>query len=118
MMWANIQSINVEMKRPPKPKHPEAPEPGDEVMYVKVEEDTTAEFKHRKEWLEDLYSKQFCHPFTIMIAVIKPIVFAFLQSDSVKKLVIELLEAYAKTTDNTIDDAAVKMVSDALFPAE
>ena len=57
MMWANIQSINVEMKRPPKPKHPEAPEPGDEVMYVKVEEDTSAEFRHRKEWLEDLYSK-------------------------------------------------------------
>ena len=57
MMWANIQSINVEMKRPPKPKHPEAPEPGDEVMYVKVEEDTTTEFRHRKEWLEDLYSK-------------------------------------------------------------
>ena len=53
-----------------------------------------------------------------MIAVIKPIVFAFLQSDSVKKLVVELLEAYAKTTDNKIDDAAVKMVSDALFPAE
>jgi len=53
-----------------------------------------------------------------MIAVIKPIVFAFLQSDSVKKLVVELLEAYAKTTDNTIDDAAVKMVNDALFPAE
>ena len=53
-----------------------------------------------------------------MIAVIKPIVFAFLQSDSVKKLVVELLEAYAKTTDNTIDDTAVRMVSDALFPAE
>ena len=51
-----------------------------------------------------------------MIAVIKPIVFAFLQSDSVKSLVVELLEAYAKTTDNTIDDAAVKMVKDALLP--
>ena len=57
MMWANIQSINVEMKRPPKPKHPEAPEPGEEDMYVNVEEDTSVEFKHRKEWLEDLYSK-------------------------------------------------------------
>ena len=57
MMWANIQSINVEMKHPPKPKHPEAPEPGEEVMYVNVEEDTSVEFRHRKEWLEDLYSK-------------------------------------------------------------
>jgi len=51
-----------------------------------------------------------------MIAVLKPIIFAFLQSDSVKKLVVELLEAYAKTTDNTIDDSAVKMVKDALLP--
>ena len=51
-----------------------------------------------------------------MIAVLKPIIFAFLQSDSVKNLVVELLEAYAKTTDNTIDDAAVKMVKDALLP--
>ena len=51
-----------------------------------------------------------------MIAVLKPIIFAFLQSNSVKNLVVELLEAYAKTTDNTIDDAAVKMVKDALLP--
>tara|TARA_S200002703_G_C3626444_1_gene192379 strand:- start:218 stop:379 length:162 start_codon:yes stop_codon:yes gene_type:complete len=51
-----------------------------------------------------------------MIAVLKPIIFAFLQSESVKKLVVELLEAYAKTTDNTIDDTAVKMVKDALLP--
>lgn len=51
-----------------------------------------------------------------MIAVLKPIIFAFLQSESVKKLVVELLEAYAKTTDNTIDDSAVKMVKDALLP--
>ena len=33
MMWSNIQSINVEMNKP-KPSHPEAPSPGDEVMYV------------------------------------------------------------------------------------
>ena len=34
MMWANIQSINIEMRTPPKPKHPEAPEAGEELMYV------------------------------------------------------------------------------------
>ena len=34
MMWANIQSINIEMRTPPKPKHPEAPKEGEEVMYV------------------------------------------------------------------------------------
>ena len=33
MMWGNIQSINKMMDEP-KPRHPEAPKPGDEVMYV------------------------------------------------------------------------------------
>ena len=47
MMWANIQSINIEMSKPPKPKHPEAPEPGDELMYV--------DFSREK--LENLYKK-------------------------------------------------------------
>ena len=48
MMWGNIQSINVEMNKPkPKPKHPEAPEQGEEVMYVDLS----------REKLEDLYNK-------------------------------------------------------------
>jgi len=46
MMWSNIQSINVEMNKP-KPRHPEAPAPGDEVMYVDLSRDK----------LEDLYNK-------------------------------------------------------------
>lgn len=33
MMWANIRSINSEMDKP-KPRHPEAPQEGEEVMYV------------------------------------------------------------------------------------
>lgn len=45
-----------------------------------------------------------------MITLIKPILFAFIQSDSVKKLVIDLLSAYAKSTDNTLDDYAVELV--------
>ena len=45
MMWGNIQSINVEMNKPPKPRHPEAPAPGDEVLYVDLS----------RERLEDLY---------------------------------------------------------------
>ena len=45
-----------------------------------------------------------------MIKVLRPIIFAFLASDAVKSLVIDLLEAYAKETDNTIDDVAVAMV--------
>ena len=46
MMWANIQSIKVEMNTP-KPRHPEAPQAGEELMYV--------DFSREK--LEDLYNK-------------------------------------------------------------
>jgi len=46
MMWANIQSINIEM-RTPKPRHPEAPKEGDELMYVDLS----------REKLEDLYKQ-------------------------------------------------------------
>ena len=48
MMWRNIQSINIEMRNPPKPKHPEAPEPGEEVMYIDLS----------REKLEKLYDKE------------------------------------------------------------
>ena len=47
LMWSNIQSINKIMDEPPKPRHPEAPEPGDEVMYVDFS----------RERLEELYSE-------------------------------------------------------------
>jgi len=47
MMWSNIQSINIEMNKPPKPKHPEAPEAGEELMYVDL----------TREKLEDLYKE-------------------------------------------------------------
>ena len=46
MMWSNIQSINIEMNKP-KPRHPEAPAAGDELMYVDL----------TKEKLENLYKK-------------------------------------------------------------
>jgi hypothetical protein len=39
MMWANIQSINKEMRTPKKPQHPEAPKEGEEVMYVDLNRD-------------------------------------------------------------------------------
>jgi|TARA_A100001201_G_scaffold30705_2_gene33267 hypothetical protein len=52
-----------------------------------------------------------------MIFLIRPILLRFLQSESVKKLVVELLEAYCKTTDNTIDDKVVDFVKQNLFPA-
>jgi hypothetical protein len=39
MMWANVQSINKEMRTPRKPQHPEAPNDGEEVMYVDLNRD-------------------------------------------------------------------------------
>ena len=47
LMWSNVQSVNKMMDEPPKPRHPEAPEPGDEVMYVDFS----------RERLEELYSE-------------------------------------------------------------
>ena len=49
-----------------------------------------------------------------MIKILRPILFAFLMSDSVKQLVIDLLTAYAKETETTIDDIAVEMVKKGL----
>jgi len=48
MMWSNIKSINIEMSKPPKPKHPEAPKEGDELLYVDLS----------REKLEKLYDKE------------------------------------------------------------
>ena len=50
-----------------------------------------------------------------MLLLIKPILFAFLKSDSVKKLIVDLLMAAAKTTDNDVDDRLVATVSLALL---
>jgi hypothetical protein len=48
--------------------------------------------------------------------LIKPILMVFLTSNAVKELVISLLEAYANSTDNTIDDQAVTLIKKNLFP--
>ena len=45
-----------------------------------------------------------------MIKILRPIIFAFLTSRAVKQLVVDLLAAYARETDNTIDDSAVELV--------
>ena len=50
-----------------------------------------------------------------MIALIRPIVFAFLASDAVKNLVVDLLAAYAESTDNKVDDYAVNLIRQELF---
>jgi hypothetical protein len=45
-MWANIMNINTMMNEPPKPRHPEAPKDGEEIMYVDLS----------REKLENLYN--------------------------------------------------------------
>jgi hypothetical protein len=47
MMWGNIKSINDEMNKPKRTRHPEAPEVGEEVMYVNLD----------RERLEKLYEE-------------------------------------------------------------
>ena len=47
-----------------------------------------------------------------MILLIKPILFAFLKSDSVKQLVVDLLTAYVKRTDNKLDEQALEIVKE------
>ena len=51
-----------------------------------------------------------------MITLIKPILFAFVTSKGVKKLIVELLEVLAANTENTLDDVAVASVRSALLP--
>ena len=53
--------------------------------------------------------------FKPMVLLIKPILLAFIKSDSVKKLVVDLLEAYVKRTDNKLDDQALAIVKTKLF---
>ena len=58
LMWANIKSIN-EMNKPIKTKrHPEAPEPGEEVMYIDVSGMNSEQFANQKEALEKLFDKE------------------------------------------------------------
>ena len=58
LMWANIKSIN-EMNTPIKTtKHPEAPLPGEEVMYVDVSSMNSKEFSDQKQKLEKLFDEK------------------------------------------------------------
>jgi len=58
LMWANIKSIN-EMDTPIKTtRHPEAPLPGEEVMYVDVSGMNSKEFSEQKLRLENLYNDE------------------------------------------------------------
>ena len=53
----------------------------------------------------------------MMFLILEPILLKFLGSDSLKRLVIDLLRAWAKRTDNHIDDQLCDVVEHYLFPA-
>ena len=53
-----------------------------------------------------------------MITLIRPVLFTFLQSPTVKRLIVDLLRKLAKTTDNTVNDPAVDFIERGLFGAE
>ena len=50
-----------------------------------------------------------------MTLLIKPILLAFIKSDAVKQLVVDLLTEYVKRTDNKLDDKALEIVKEKLF---
>ena len=57
LIWGNIKSIN-EMNTPIKTtRHPEAPLPGEEVMYVDVSDMNSKEFSDQKQRLEKLFEE-------------------------------------------------------------
>ena len=50
-----------------------------------------------------------------MLLIIKPILLTFIKSDSVKQVIVDVLEAYVKRTDNKLDDQALEIVKKKLF---
>ena len=49
-----------------------------------------------------------------MVALIRPILFRFLNTPQVKQLIVDLLTKLADSTDNTIDDKAVEFIKKGL----
>ena len=50
-----------------------------------------------------------------IVAVVKPLLIQIATHPAVKNLVIELLEKYVKSTDNSIDNMVLATVKDLLF---
>lgn len=51
-----------------------------------------------------------------LLKPLKPLLYAYLRSDTGKKTILSLLRSLAKQTNNTIDDQAVDFVEARLFP--
>jgi hypothetical protein len=50
-----------------------------------------------------------------LVEVVKPLIFAAMNSCHTKRLVVELLERYVNTTDNDIDNLLAQAVKTALL---
>ncbi len=53
-----------------------------------------------------------------IVSIVKPILIRIATHPSVKNLVIELLEKYVTTTDNSIDNVILATVKELLFKPE
>ena len=51
-----------------------------------------------------------------MVKILKAILLVFIKSKAMKRLIVDLLKAIAKQTDNSIDDQAVDFIESRMFP--
>ena len=51
-----------------------------------------------------------------MVKILKPILLVFIKSKAMKRLIVDLLKALAKQTDNTLDDQDVSFIEARMFP--
>ena len=51
-----------------------------------------------------------------MVKILKPILLIFIKSKAMKRLVVDLLKALVKQTDNTLDDQAVSFIEARMYP--
>jgi len=59
----------------------------------------------------------FVKQHNVMYKILKPILVRFLSSTSIKRLIIDILrETITKQTSNTLDDKAVDLLEQQLFP--
>jgi hypothetical protein len=50
-----------------------------------------------------------------MLSIFKPILLVFVKTRAFKRLILDLLKALAKQTNNNLDDQAVQFIEDRLF---
>ena len=58
----------------------------------------------------------FVNPNNAMYKILKPIILRFLSTTGCKRLIIDLLRSVCKQTTNTLDDKAVDLLEQQLFP--